>query len=181
MVYDSVLALLRRYDAGQVTRHHLVHGKDNSQREGCENTLSHWLYRQHHPGSEKWKLQGQRFWSVEAWLSLRGWRKGGRGGYPKQGDGGLRSEHVVPKKVMKEEILRDRKRLRFWLERNLCCVVTTEQDMRLPRTAHPDPSDPWRRYKGLGITLLHNRGWTVEETSALLRHELLNERSVDPF
>ena len=35
------------------------------------DTLSYWLYFQHHPGHERWKILGQRYWSEKAYASFR--------------------------------------------------------------------------------------------------------------
>jgi hypothetical protein len=147
------------------------------------DTLNSWLYYQHHPGSEKWKLQGQHYWSVAAWRSWRDWRASGNRSFPKRGccgDLGLTSEHVVPKKVMQQLLLAEGANIRFWLERNLCCVVTVAEHKRLPHDTHRDPADPWRRYSGWEIMLLNNPDWGEEEIVPLLRHGLLDRSSVAP-
>lgn len=170
--------LLKRFEADKVTEWQLLRGKDTGREK--KDTLSYWLYYQHHPGSEYWKLMGQRYWSVAAWRAWRDWRAAGGRSFPKRqriGDSGLVSEHVVPKKVLKQQILADRGNVRVWLERNLCCVVTVGEDRHLPGESHPDATDPWRRYRRTGIVLLHNRAWTPEQIEPLLRHGLLNESS----
>lgn len=186
-VVEGVTSLLERFDAGQVSEAHLLRGKDNGLRK--RDTLSYWLYFQHHPGNEYWKLVGQRYWSVSAW---RAWRDHARHqGLPtssmrslpkrsRSGELGLVSEHVVPKKVLKREILFDRANLQLWLSRNLCSVVTIREDRRLHRDDHPEPSDPWRRYIGTGIVFLHNPDWTDGEIEPLLRCGLLGAESVRP-
>ncbi len=174
-VVVGVTELLKRLDAGQVTETHLLRGKTNRR-----DILNYWLYYQHHPGSEYWKLMGQRYWSVEAW---RSWRDDGGGSFPKRGrsgERGLVSEHVVPKKEMIRCILTDRANIRRWLERNLCCVVTVGEDRKLARQSHPDATDPWRRYAGTGIVLLHNPAWSDLEIEALLQHGLLDHTSGAP-
>jgi hypothetical protein len=202
-VVDGVCALLARFDAGKVDERQLLRGKDNDKRIGpnglplCQDTLSHWLYFQHHKGDERWKLLGQRYWSVAAFLSWRAQyqatapdqrlnRNDGMYSlrtFPKGGSNGLVSEHVVPKKAMKALLLptRDEKRIGALLRLNLCCVVTSAEDSRLERDGHPDPIEPWRRYRGKGIILLHNPAWTDNETASLLRNDLLSVRSVNPF
>jgi hypothetical protein len=180
-VLVAVMELLRRFDAGEVPEAHLLGGKDNGPKK--RDTLSYWLYYQHHPGSEYWKLMGQRYWSVSAWRAWRAWRDAGGRSFPKRkrsGDSGLVSEHVVPKKVMKERICADRANVRLWLQRNLCCVVTVAEDGHLVRDTHPDAADPWLRYEGKGIVLLHNSAWNVEEIDTLLRHGMLDRSSVAP-
>jgi len=66
---EGIRSLLMRYAAGQVSEHHLLKGKDNGPDK--RDTLSYWLYYQHHPGHERWKILGQRNWSVEAYGSFR--------------------------------------------------------------------------------------------------------------
>lgn len=202
-VVKGVIALLARFDAGRVDRRQLLNGKDNDKRMGanglpsCQDTLSHWLYYQHHKGDERWKLLGQRYWSVSALLSWRMQynstplaqrfnRNDGRYAtrtFPKQGPTGLVSEHVVPKKLMKTLLLptRDQERISNVLRLNLCCVVTRAEDARLERDSHPIPTEPWRRYRGKGIILLHNPTWTDAEIEPLLRNGLLSPRSIDPY
>jgi hypothetical protein len=174
----GVTDLLKRFEVGKVAEWQLLHGKDTGREK--KDTLSYWLYCQHHPGSEYWKLMGQRYWSVVAWRAWRDWRAAGGRSFPKRsgnGDCGLVSEHVVPKKVLKQHILADRTNVRVWLERNLCCVVTVGEDRNLPSESHRDATDPWLRYEGSGIVLLHNSRWTDAEREPLLRHGLVNHGS----
>jgi hypothetical protein len=203
-VVAGIEALLERYDRGEVRERQLLHGKDNDKslndagRPSCHDVLSHWLYYQHHPGDERWKLLGQRYWSVSAWLAWRAKyldtpparRLNARDTrphlrtFPKRGtdhENGLVSEHVIPKAVIKERLLRSPAEIERWLNRNLCCVVTRGEDRRLATSSHPDPADPWLRYRGAGIVLLHNPDWTEAEIEPLLRHGLLSERSVSPL
>jgi hypothetical protein len=202
-VVDGVRALLARYDGREVDEQQLLRGKDNERRPGssgrprCEDTLSYWLYFQHHKGDERWKLLGQPYWSVPAWLSWRAYyagmppdrrsnRNDGRpslGTFPKGGSDGLVSEHVVPKKVLKGLLLatRDREKIAALLKLNLCCVVTRAEDAQLPRDHHARPADPWHRYQGKGIVLLHNPAWTDDEIGRLLQQGLLRERSIWPL
>lgn len=200
LVLDGVMALLCRFDAGTVSEQQLLRGKDNDKRPGlnglpsCHDTLSYWLYFQHHPGHELWKLLGQRYWSVEAYQCWHeqynrtsASERFGRNGlapslrtFPKGGASGLVSEHVVPKKALKELLLqtRDRGTIESLLRLNLCCVVTGAQDGRLERACHPNPFDPWQRYRGKGIIMIHNPTWTDNEIDALLRNGLLSTRSI---
>src|SRR5262245_36445623 len=103
--------------------------------------------------------------------------------FPKGGPNGLVSEHVVPKKELKKLLRheRDPKRIAALLQLNLCCVVTGSEDAMLERAGHPNPTDPWARYRGKGIILLHNPDWSDTEIEALLRHGLLSLRSFQPF
>ena len=202
-VVSGVVALLDRFDSGKVDEQQLLRGKDNDKRPGpdgwprCYDTLSYWLYFQHHPGHELWKLLGQRYWSVAAYSSwcanyerseagLQADPKVGRyplKTFPKRGPGGLVSEHVVPKKKMKELLSYERnpQRIRALLQLNLCCVLTKVEDALLETASHPNPMEPWLRYRGNNITLLHNPGWTDMEIQALLRNGLLSFRSIAPF
>jgi hypothetical protein len=173
-VVNNVVSLLTRFRATEIDKHHLLHGKDNGPNK--RDTLSYWLYYQHHPGSEKWKLMGQRYWSVEAW---RSWREAGGGSFPKRGDRGLVSEHVVPKKVLKTLLIEcdpsNCDYIRRLLELNLCCVVTRAEDKQLKRDKHPNVDDPWIRYAEANnrITLIHNPYWIPAEVEPLLRHGLI--------
>ena len=198
LMFDQVVAgvdaLLDRFDRGQVSEAQLLRGKDNDSRKK-HDTLSYWLYYQHHPGHEYWKLVGQRYWSIDAWLSWRakcvelkamgyGGKKPGLATLPKRkrdGEAGLVSEHVIPKKTLKQLLLRDRRNIADWLRSNLCCVVTRREDRRLVRDQHPNPRDPWCRYAGTGIILLHNPSWTDAEIEPLLKHGLLNDLSINPI
>jgi hypothetical protein len=202
-VVAGVGALLARFDACAVAERQLLRGKDNDRRPGpnglpaCQDTLSHWLYYQHHKGDERWKLLGQRYWSVSAFLSWHAQylataadrrlnRNDGKYAvrtFPKGGPAGLVSEHVVPKKEMKKLLLstRDTQKIADVLRLNLCCVVTGVEDARLVRDRHPEPTAPWRRYRGTGIVMLHNPAWSDSEIAALLQNGLLSERSVRPF
>lgn len=203
-VAAGIAALLDRYDQGEVSERQMLHGKDNDKRlnevgrPSCHDVLSHWLYYQHHPGDERWKLLGQRYWSIDAWLAWRAkyfgtpssQRLNARDGrphgstFPKRStdqERGLVSEHVIPKTVIKQRLLSDRRDLETWLSRNLCCVVTRAEDRHLAASSHPDPAHPWLRYRGSGIVLLHNPDWTEVEIEPLLRHGLVDERSVNPL
>lgn len=204
IVVKEIETLLHRFDQGHVTERQLLHGKDNdrhvtaSGRSYCHDVLSHWLYYHHHPGDERWKLLGQRYWSVDAWLAWKSkylgtsqsMRLNGRDGRPhlrtfpkrkEDGPRGLVSEHVVPKVVMTDRMLQDRGNIAEWLRRNLCCVVTIDENALLAANSHPDATDPWRRYRGTGIVLLHNARWTHGETEAMWGHGLLSNRSVRPL
>lgn len=200
LVLRGVVDLLDRFDAHLVAEHHLRHGKDNDKRPGpngrplCHDTLSFWLYYQHHKGNERDKLLGQRYWSVdavEAWhekfrsLSIdqrisRRDRRPSLRTLPKGRPNGLVSEHVVPKKQIKELLLstRDRDEIAAILRLNLCCVVTCTEDGRLDQSSHSNPFDPWQRYRGKDIVLAHNPSWTDTEIEALLRNGLLSEQSL---
>jgi hypothetical protein len=184
--FESVVAgvteLLKRYADGEVARDLLLHGKDND-RKVMRDRLNFWLYYQHHPGSEKWKLLGQHYWSVGAWRAWRDWRAAGNRSLPKRGSCGslgLTSEHVVPKKVMQQLLLAEGADVRYWLERNLCCVVTVGENRCLPPQTHPKAEDPWLRHKGSGIVLLNNPDWSDEEIDLLFRHGLLDRSSAIP-
>jgi len=202
-VLEGVVALLGRFDAGTVSEQQLLRGKDNDKRPGpnglplCHDTLSYWLYFQHHPGHELWKLLGQLYWSVDAYLS---WleqynrtppsQRFGKHGlvpslktFPKGGGNGLVSEHVVPKKSMKALLCRTRERseIESLLLLNLCCVVTGAEDSRLERAAHPNLFEPWQRYCRKGIVMLHNPAWGDAEIEALLQNGLLSYRSISPL
>jgi hypothetical protein len=203
-VVAGVTSLLDRYHRGEVAERQLLHGKDNDRRvneagrPSCHDVLSHWLYYQHHPGDERWKLLGQRYWSVDAWLAWRAKlldtppsrRFNARDGlphgrtFPKRStdhERGLVSEHVIPKTVIQQRLLVDRPEVETWLSRNLCCVVTRAQDRRLAASSHPDPADPWLRYRHTDIVLLHNPAWTEAEIEPLLRHGLVDKQSVNPL
>jgi hypothetical protein len=91
------------------------------------------------------------------------------------------SEHVIPKTVIKQRLLSEGRDVETWLSRNLCCVVTRGEDRHLAASSHPDPADPWLRYRGSGIVLLHKPDWTEVEIEPLLRHGLVDERSVYPL
>ena len=165
---NGMTNLLKRVRSGEVTVEDLK--QSDFKKATRENTYGYWLYIQHHPPKIKndWKRLGQRYWSVQAWASYR-----------ETGDHGLELDHVVPKKTMWERILEEPQNVRVWMERNLCCVLTVSQHNchHLSRTTHPKPEDPWVRYKGSGIVLLHNSRWTEKEIEPLLRHGLVNRSS----
>jgi hypothetical protein len=93
----------------------------------------------------------------------------------------LVSEHVVPKKVMQSFLLRVRSRddIAQVLEANLCCVVTRDENRRLPSSWHPDQDKsieefrPWNRYCGKDIAVLDNPKWTARERATLSEAGLL--------
>lgn len=182
-VVNSVRDLLAAYRSGLVTEQHLLRGKDNGRckcgRDKTE-TLSYWLYFQHHPGSERWKILGQRFWSVEAWKAWRarffstpiGQRFSPRDGLPSletipkrkvSGEGALVSEHIVPKKALKRLLMSDQHPVEGILALNHCAVVTRAEDRQLAQSSHPDPFQPWSRYSGSGIQIIRNPAWTELE------------------
>jgi hypothetical protein len=186
----AVTDLLNLLKSGQVPEQHLLRGKDNGRckcgRDKTE-TLSYWLYFQHHPGSERWKILGQRFWSVKAWRAWRDQylfieerkRLNSRDGLPvlatipkrkRAGEQALVSEHVVPKKVLKALLLQQRWPVSDVLALNHCAVVTRSEDRRLEASSHPDPFDPWRRYADTGIEIIENPNWTDRERSEVERY-----------
>lgn len=184
---EGIRSLLMRYAAGQVSEHHLLKGKDNGRVK--RDTLSYWLYFQHHLGHERWKILGQRYWSVQAYASFRdrfcatpeAKRHSSDGGaslatIPKRradGDQGLLSEHVVPKKVMKRLLLDPPGSIADLLRLNICAVVTLSEDRRLVRAGHIDPFNPWVRYAGTGIRFIENPSWTNAERADLARYDLI--------
>lgn len=189
-IVKSVTELLDSFEAGQVPERHLLRGKDNGRckcgRDKTE-TLSYWLYFQHHPGSERWKILGQRFWSIEAWRAWRDQyfsieedkRLNSRDGLPTlatipkrkvAGERALLSEHVVPKKVLKGLLLERRHPVPNVLALNHCAVVTRAEDRRLAISSHPDPFDPWRRYSETGIEIIESPDWTDRERNEVKRY-----------
>lgn len=78
---------------------------------------------------------------------------------------------------MKRLILEEPDTVEELIRHNLCAVVTRAEDQRLVRDGHPDPFDPWLRYRGTGIRFIENPAWSKEERSALVRHGLLAETS----
>ncbi len=168
---DGMEGLLKRLKGGEVTENDLK--QSDIKKATRENTYSYWLYIGHHPHPPRnpWKRLGQRYWSVEAWRS-----------YLERGDRDLALDHVVPKKIMWKCICADISTVRLWMERNLCCVVTASEHNhpRLRRNGHPDAADPWRRYEGTGIVLLHNQSWTQEQIETLHGHGLLDSSSLAP-
>lgn len=180
----GLTALLRRIRENEATEEEARRGDDTGPQK--ENRLNYWLYIQHHPPApmSDWKRLGQPYWSVEAWRSYRDWRVSGRDEFPAKKDWrgrGLELDHVVPKRKMENCVLADGADIRFWLKRNAVCVLTVDQHNSLRRKTHPDPADPWLRYKGEGIVLLHNnRAWKAEEIEILFGHGLLDRSSVTP-
>ncbi len=159
-------SLLNRLKSGEVTEEDLK--RSDIKEATRKNTYKYWLYIQHHPPPPRneWKRLGQRFWSVAAWRS-----------YSERSDRDLALDHVVPKKRMWERLRADSSNVRLWMERNLCCVVTASEHRCLSRTDHPNETEPWRRYEGSGIVLLHSFRWTDLEREPLLRYGLLNHSS----
>jgi len=150
----------------------------------------YWLYYQHHPGHERWKILGQRYWSEQAYASFRDRfyatpeaKRHSRDGGPAlatipkrraNGDRGLVSEHVVPKMVMKRLLLDPPGSITNLLNLNICAVVTLAEDRRLVRADHADPFDPWSRYEGTGIRFIDNPGWTDVERANLAQYDLIS-------
>lgn len=186
---DGIRSLLTRFAAGEVSERHLLMGKDNGPDK--QDTLSYWLYFQHHSGSERWKILGQRYWSQKAYASFRkryfatpfdkriNRRDKGPAleTVPKRRSDrkrGLVSEHVVPKKCMKCLLLVRQHTIESLLTLNLCAVITIAEDRLLLRDHHPNPFDPWLRYRGKGIRFIENPHWTDDERAALIRHGLFD-------
>jgi len=185
---EGIRSLLMRFAAGQVSEWHLLKGKDNGPNK--RDTLSYWLYYQHHPGHERWKILGQRYWSEQAYASFRDRffatpdpKRYSRDGGPavatipkRRADGkrGLVSEHVVPKMVMKRLLLDPPGSITNLLNLNICAVVTLAEDRRLVRADHADPFDPWSRYEGTGIRFIDNPGWTDVERANLAQYDLIS-------
>lgn len=77
----------------------------------------------------------------------------------------LQHEHVFPRQDLKRRVNptlgQARSHEEAWdLLDRYCqgCVVTREEHLRLP--AHGHPSNPWMRYRGLGIRLVDNPAWS---------------------
>ncbi|MCA9678701.1 MAG: hypothetical protein KC464_26975 [Myxococcales bacterium] len=156
------------------------------------------LWHQHHKNDPRHKNLGRPFWSVDAY---RHWVQNieslppqdvrdRRGAFAKRTlermERGrlrafLRHEHVVPKSVMIKWLVRELDNVDVILAKNVCCVITKEEDAKLARDTHPAPSDPWRRYAGTGIVLLFNPDWPDAVVEDLTRHGLLTTESRAPF
>lgn len=155
--------VLERFHNGELTEAQIMKGKDNGRckkyHTNKQDVMSYWLYFQHHPGNERWKLLGQRYWSVNAYESFKRqflhlpvnerYSKTDHGPHlkslpkrKKAGNEGLVSEHVVPKKAIKTYLVHGNEpletRIQYALKWNLCAVVTGEEDDRLLKDSHPD-------------------------------------------
>lgn len=151
--------------------------------------IKYWLWYMQHPPHEVWKKIGRPYWSVDAYRSWKaqflrtppGRRYAKDGGsslatIPRKeaGDDWLIHEHVVPQKVLRDLLLSRAAPVADILALNIGAVVTRREDRLLPsRSSHPEPTDPWRRYAGTGITFIPNPRWTLHEAAELRRHDLI--------
>ena len=166
----------------------------------------HWgmkqcLWRQHHKNDQRHKNLGRPFWSVAAY---RAWcanisRLSRDECFARDGHYAvrtlqvpvkdklrafLRHEHVVPKNVMIQWLLREPDRIGEILDKNVCCVLTKDEDARLNKQLsdrHPDVERPWRRYEGMGIKLLYNPDWPDGVLDELKQHQLIDDSSYRPL
>ena len=68
------------------------------------------------------------------------------------------------------------------MSRNLGAVITIREDGRLrDKSTHPDPSNPWLRYKDKGIQFIPNPGWSDEERAELKHYGLLHKGEIAPY
>lgn len=194
-VRARVRALLARHAAGEIDWADFT--EDRKSADGGWG-LRMCLWSQHHKNDQRHKNLGRPFWSVEA---FRNWVtnieslppaevRDRRGAYTQRTiekfngtklGAFLRHEHVVPKKVMIDWLVREPGRVDEILAKNVCCVITRAEDSRLARDTHPDPANPWRRYEGTGIRLLFNPDWPDEVVTELTQHGLLTDESYEPF
>lgn len=118
---------------------------------------------------ESWKCG--KFWTVDAWQAALTTGNTNK----------LVSEHVLPRSVTLAHALtlpKDEAAQFVW-ENSFECVVTEEENARLPRTkGYPD--DPWKRYAESEIMILdieHPIGvWFLDDgdRTALKRHGVLH-------
>ena len=69
-------------------------------------------------------------------------------------------------------------------DKNVCCVVSLDEDRAINRKAkktHADPTKPWLRYEGMGIAVLFNPDWPDDVLEELKRHVLVTKESYEPF
>lgn len=196
-VWPEALAAVKRavarYQVGEITWNIF---KDDGNREGAK----FWLWYMHHPRDERWKNISRPNWSYDAYVTWRRYYFSVPEALRLAPDGaphlrtmpkerwasldGLHHEHVVPQSkslqrlkagVDPEHVLRC----------NISAVITIrERDherLRLFRSSHPDPDDPWLRYQGTGIKMIENPAWTVAERAALARYDLLHLGSIPPY
>ncbi len=183
-VRDRARELLRLHSSGEICWKTFI----DDRKWGMKMCL--WM--QHHKHDPRHKNLGRPFWSVAAY---REWRsnisslpvsevKNNRDQFKertlkKLRDGKLRAflrhEHVVPKNEMIKWLLNEPENVDCIFDKNLCCVITLDEDRRLPRDTHPNPRDPWLRYRDRGIEVLFNPDWPEEVVSDLWRHRLLDD------
>lgn len=118
---------------------------------------------------ESWKRG--KFWSVDAWQAA----------LTAGNTNDLVSEHVLPRSQALAHALSIGNReaaLQFVWDASFECVVTKEEDSRLPR-ASGYPEDPWKRYAEASIMIFdveHPRGVRFlddADRAALIRHGIL--------
>lgn len=197
-VVYGIKSVLEKYANNELSRDQICKGKDNGYdrvwKTNKEEKINYWLYYQHHKGSERWKCLGQRYWSVQAYRSFRkkyfsfpeNKRLNSRDKGPHQNTlpkrkaeqlEGLVSEHVIPKRVMQDLLLKNKWPIEELLTLNLCAVITLREDRKINelklRSSHPNPFKPLHRYKGTGIQFIPNPDWSFEEKTALEEYNLV--------
>ncbi len=188
-VEAKVVDALKNLNTGIISRSVFRNDRD---KRGAKR----WLWGQHHPPNERWKLLGRPYWSRSAYES---WKevfystpieeRFDRRGIPhlrtfpkrsKFGDLGLMHEHVVPQKVLLDWLDAGEDAVATILDHNIGAVITVGEDRRLPtRSTHMNPRDPWLRYHGSGIAFIENARWTDIERAALRRHGLFEPNRGD--
>lgn len=180
---------MRRHDDRLITRKALC---DEWSPEG----IKFWLWFMHHRHSNRWKNLGRPYWSILAYTTWRRYyfaippgKRLARDGGPaertlqkrgKAGEDGLYHEHVVPQNQSLKLIIDERMPPAVVLARNIGAVITVGESRLLP-DVHPDPTDPWLRYRGTGIQFIENPRWTQEERDALIRYDLLWDQPIPAF
>jgi hypothetical protein len=194
-VRSRVKELLALYGAGKLEWSDFISDRKSS--DGGWG-MKMCLWQQHHKNDHH-KCLGRPFWSVAAFrewaanvaaltpsvavdslgrYSLRTVKREEPSGVLRTF---LRHEHVVPKGALINWLVREPGNADAILEKNVCCVITLDEDRQLERDRHPDPGNPWRRYERTGISVLFNPDWPDDVVAELKRHELLTEESYLPF
>lgn len=180
---------LVRYRHGLITRKELWGDKNKA-------GIKYWLWYMHHKDGNRWKNLGRPYWSIVAYTTWRHYyfaepperRLASDGGahertlqkITKAKHEGLYHEHVVPQKTSFDLIMDKGELPAVVLGRNIGAVITVGENVGLRRD-HPDPTDPWLRYKGSGIQFIENPKWTKAQRDALIRYDLLWDKSIPPF
>lgn len=186
----AIRRALQRWRDGEISEDILRHDRN-------PDGIKVWLWLMHHPHNERWKNIGRPNWSLDAYLTWRRYyfavpeekRLASDGAphlrtLPKEswaGEDGLHHEHVVPQSVSLKRLMAGHNP-ELVLACNVSAVITIRERDKLPsRATHPDPDNPWIRYRGTGIQMIENPSWSATERAALAQHDLLYRGEIPEF